>query len=164
MSPNAFSTSKQAYEFCKTSGLLSERVALVLRALIDAPGPMNQTMTHQAVIRVTGKMMEKYSISPRFAVLERMGLIREAGRGDCPVSGRQTVFYEPTSCRPLCTEAEAMNVPRRADSISKMKLRIAELETENNQLKELMEIRSDRFRDREQKIAFNRVEMQTALF
>lgn len=166
MSETAFQTSKEAYEYCKENGLLSERADAVLKALIDSAGPMNQTMVHNAIIRETGVVgMQKYSISPRFAVLERMGLIREVGEGPCPVSKRRTVFYEPTLNKPVMTEAQAENsAPDKKRTISDLTKRVAELEDENKKLRELLNMRSASFREREERIRNAPVEVQAPLF
>jgi hypothetical protein len=154
-------TSREAYQYLIDNDLISPRVAEVLKALVDASGPMNQTMTHQAIIRVTGKVgLEKYSVSPRFAVLERMGLIQEAGRGACPVTGRTTVFYEPTYARPLKTETEATKNIGRKESEATLRRQNAELTEENAKLRELLDMRTSTFEQRDQKIRLTRVELQ----
>jgi hypothetical protein len=164
MSTESFQSSREAYQHCLATGLISRRVAEVLETLVDA-GPMNQTMVHQAIIKRTGIVgLEKYSVSPRFAVLERMGLIREIGRQPCPVSRRSTVFYEATNLRPLCTEAEAMDVAPRKNSMAQLKAENAELRTENEKLRELLNVRTAAVNHREDCIRKNPTPVQTTLF
>ena len=164
MISDTFTTSREAYAWCVEQGLISKRVEEVLQVLLD-DGPMNQTMAHQAIVRKTGIVgLEKYSISPRFATLERMGLIRSIGQQACPVTKRSTNFYEATNRRPICTEAEANNsAPRRA--------LIKSLEAENKELKEqlakateLLNMKSEAFKDRERRMKAEPVAIQTSLF
>lgn len=164
MSSESFSSSVEAYRHCVDSGLISRRVAEVLETLVDG-GPMNQTMVHQAIVKRTGIVgLEKYSVSPRFAVLERMGLIREIGRQPCPVSRRATVFYEATHSRPLCTEAEAMDAGPRKNSLKQLKAENAELREENEKLRELLNVRAAAVAHKEERIRERPTPVQTTLF
>lgn len=166
MSEATFETSKEAYDYCMEQGLLSQRVAEVMKALVDASGPMNQTMVHQAIVRESGKVgLEKYSISPRFVVLERMGLIREAGKGACPVTKRTTIFYEPSLLKPVMSEPEAMKAaPDRKRTISELERQNKELTEENAKLRELLNMRSASHAERERRIRETPVAVQTQLF
>ena len=162
MSSESFSSSREAYRHCVESGLISKRVAQVLAVIVDQ-GPMNQTMAHQAIVKETGIVgLEKYSVSPRFAVLLRMGLIREIGRQRCPVSRRATVYYEATHSRPLCTEAEAMDVAPRKNSLAQLKAENAELKKENARLAELLNTRTLAAQHREECIRHRPVPVQTS--
>ncbi len=164
MSTETFQTSKEAYDYCVANGLISKRVQEVLQVLNYGSAPaMNQTMVHQAIVRMTGNVaLEKYSVSPRFAVLERMGLIREAGRQPCPVTRRTTMFYEATTNRPRCTEAEAMKAPNRRETIAALKKELAEVRGERDQLRELLNLRSASFHERERRLASSPVLVQTS--
>jgi DNA-binding MarR family transcriptional regulator len=165
MNPETFATSREALAWCIEHGVISTRVADVLRALVEADGPMNQTMTHSAVVRITGNLaLSKYSVSPRFAVLERMGLIRETGSAPCPISGRSTVFYEATSSRPTCTEGEAMASADRKETMRALKLELAEVTKERDQLRELLQLRSASHAAREKRIRETPVPVQTFMF
>ena len=159
-----FATAKEAYDWCIANKVVSQRVAEVLHAL-TLNSPMNQTMTHQAIIRSTGKVgLEKYSVSPRFAVLERMGLIREHGRLPCPVTKRTTVFYEATWQRPKMTEGEALKSGDKKELNTQLRRQVAELEKEVRDLRELLNLRSASFADRESRIAAAPVHVQESLF
>jgi hypothetical protein len=126
-------------------------------------GPMNQTMAHQAIIRKSGIVgLEKYSISPRFATLERMGLIRNVGQQCCPVTKRTTNFYEATNNRPACTEAEANNAAPRRALLKAQAARIKELEEQVAKLTELLNMKSEAFKDRERRIKEAPVATQTS--
>ncbi|MDX2187741.1 MAG: hypothetical protein SFV32_12470 [Opitutaceae bacterium] len=142
MSNESFQTSSEAYHWAVDSGVVSEREAQVLNVLQQ--GRMNQTMAHQAIVRLTGKSIEKYSVSPRFAVLLRMGLIREVGKGPCPVSNRTTVFYELTNQRPKCTHAEALkqNKDERQKTREVLERELREMQEENQRLRALLDIRT----------------------
>lgn len=164
MSTESFASSREAYQHCVETGLISKRVAEVLETLVEN-GPMNQTMAHQAIVKKTGIVgLEKYSVSPRFAVLERMGLIRQIGRQQCPVSRRATVFFEATNARPVCTESEAMSVAPRKNSLAQLKAENAELRSDNEKLRELLNLRSAAVAEREERIRANPTPVQTTLF
>lgn len=160
--PESFQTSREAYEHCVESGLISKRVAEVLEVLVE-DGPMNQTMAHQAIVRRTGIMgLEKYSISPRFATLERMGLIRVVGKQPCPVTRRPTVYYEATNLPPKCTEAQANDARERRSTIKSLEARCAELEADKKQLTELLNLKSGSFHERERRIKNTPLAIQTS--
>lgn len=164
MNPESFSSSRESYRHCVESGLISKRVEQVLAVIVEQ-GPMNQTMAHQAIVKETGIVgLEKYSVSPRFAVLERMGLIRQIGRMRCPVSRRATVFFEATNSLPLCTEAEAMDVAPRKNSMAQLKAENAELRAENEKLRELLNVRTAAVAHRDECIRANPTPVQTTLF
>lgn len=161
----SFQTSREAYEWCLENNVISQRVADVLKALVEADGPMNQTMTHTVVVRITGNLgLSKYSVSPRFAVLERMGLIREVGPNPCPVSGRSTMYYEATCAQPTCSEAHAMKVADRKETMNALKLENKELREEAAKLRELLNLRSASHAERERRIKAAPVAVQTHLF
>lgn len=165
MSSESFASSIKAYRHAVDSGLVSRRVAEVLETLVDAGVPMNQTMVHQAIVKRTGIVgLEKYSVSPRFAVLERMGLIREIGRQPCPVTKRATVFYEATRSKPVCTEAEAMDAGPRKNSLKQLKAENAELREENEKLRELLNVRQAAVAHREVILTQRPAAVQTTLF
>lgn len=163
MSEEPFSTSAEAFKWCVENGVVSQRVAEVLKVLCDGMHAMNQTMAHQAIIQETGKVgMEKYSVSPRFVVLERMGLIRQVGKLPCPVTGRTTLFYEPTNTRPKCSEAEALKPQKTRESDEALRKEIAELKEDNAKLRELLAIRSARSKERSESIRRTPIAIQTS--
>lgn len=160
---NTFPSSREAYEFCVANNLISKRVAEVLKVL--AGGPMNQTMAHQAIVRETGRVaLEKYSVSPRFAVLERMGLIRDIGRQRCPVTGRSTTFFEATNTPPTCTEKQASDMAARRATMATLKAELAEVRKENENLREILNLRSASFHERERRLKETPVAVQTTIF
>jgi len=164
MNSEPFATSREAYTWCVEQGLISKRVEEVLQVLVD-DGPMNQTMAHQAIIRKTGIVgLEKYSISPRFATLERMGLIRSIDSQACPITHRTTKFYEATNRRPICTEAEANNsAPRRA-LIKSLEAQVKDLTSQLGKATELLNMKSEAFKEREKRIKAEPVAVQGSLF
>ena len=122
MSESTFATSRQAYEYCMAHGLITQREALVLDALVNC-GPMNQTMTYRQIVRATGDSdMVDRSVGPRFAVLERKGLIREVGKRKCPYTDRLTVFYEATANKPVVEQAEQTVVSGHPHRLSSERL------------------------------------------
>lgn len=164
MSSETFASSRDAFNWCLEKGIISQRVADVLKVLVEG-GAMNQTVAHTAVVRATGNVaLQKYSVSPRFAVLERMGLIREIGRNPCPVTGRMTMFYEATCARPRMTEAEAMNAARSRETRAQLQAELRELREEARQLRELLNIRSASHAERERLIRQAPAQVQTNLF
>lgn len=164
MSEVSFQTSRAAYLWCVENKLVSKRIAEVLDVMTEEGAPMNQTMVHQAIIRKTKNVaLEKYSVSPRFAVLERMGLIRESGRQICPVSRRSTVFFEVVCAAPMMTEAEAMNAAKRRETMATLKRENAELRKENESLRELLQQRSAAYQAREERIRTAPVLHQTSM-
>lgn len=165
MNEETFQNSKEAYEWTKTAGVLSESIAETFKAICEE-FPANQTMIHVAIVKATGRTaLQKYSVSPRFAVLMRMGLITISNRSACPVTGRTTAFYSPTLRRPTCTEAEAAKAARTREDVAPLKARIRELEDENRQLRELLEIRSASHKQAEERIRVRQpIELQSNLF
>lgn len=160
---NTFPSSREAYEYVVAKGFVSKRVAEVLHAMLA--GPMNQTMAHQAIVRETGNVaLEKYSVSPRFAVLERMGLIRDIGRQRCPITGRSTTFFELTNLEPACTEKEASDMAARRATMATLKAEIKELRKERDDLREILNLRSASFQERERRLKENPVAVQTSMF
>ena len=165
MSEKKFETAKAAYAWCLENKVISQRVAEVYQALCDGMSAMNQAMVHQAVIVATGKVgLERYSCSPRFSVLLRMGLIRVTGKGPCPVTGRQTVFYEPTLARPVMTEAEAYASAMKRENAAELRRELEAVKKENAQLNELLNLRSASFHEREARIAATPLAIQPELF
>jgi hypothetical protein len=153
MSEATFSSSREALQWCLEQGLISQRISEVLRVLTDSGEAMNQTMAHIEVVRATGNVsLQKYSVSPRFAVLHRMGLIREVGLNPCPITGRHTMFYEATCSRPCMSEAEAMHSTDRRQTNAQLKAENAELKKEVGQLRELLNIRSASHAENEKRL------------
>jgi hypothetical protein len=121
-------------------------------------------MAYNYVVKVTGQVaLQKYSISPRFAVLIRMGLIRECGQGPCPLTGQTTTFYEATLTRPVMAESEALKAPRQ---MGRADLKLIEenraLKEEIAALKELLQVRSAGHKYRDDMITRAPVPVQTA--
>ena len=88
-------TSREAYEFCLTHGLVGDLEAKVYGVLVQH-GPMNQVMAWNFLNQLDPSLL-RHSVTPRFASLKRKGLIREIEKRPCPFTGRATVFFEAVS-------------------------------------------------------------------
>jgi len=162
---STFSTSKEAYDWCIENGVISKRVADVLKVMADDMMPMNQTMAYNAVVKDTGNVaLEKYSVSPRFAVLERMGLIEEAEKSACPVTGRTTVFYRLTLRKPVMSEGEAVKNAGKRALVSSLKAELKELKEKCAKLEELLNMRSASHAERQRRIAAAPRQTQAEMF
>ena len=97
MKPPPFQTSIEAYHWCLTNGLITDREKQILDVL-NRRGPMNGTMACIAIredYREPG--LSRDSIVPRFATLRRLGTIEQIGKQQCPITHRMTVFYRATT-------------------------------------------------------------------
>jgi hypothetical protein len=103
-------------------------------------------------------------VSPRFAVLERMGLIEQVGKHPCPVTGRSTVFFRSTNEKPRCSEGEALKPKKSRVNEAALLKQIEDLKKENAQLMQLLEIRRAKYANREEKLKAARIEIQETLF
>jgi len=132
-------TSREAYRELLESGKLSERLEQVLWAL-EKEGPGNRTMVWMRVNKRTDKLIPIDSISPRFAVLERMGMVRQAGIKPCPQTRRNTIWWERTeTIKPLMPASEAnkavgMLRQRNRESVTTLAERIRILDKRLNRL------------------------------
>jgi hypothetical protein len=121
-----FQTSKEAYEWCLANNVVSHRMLEVF-SVICGKGPINAGMVYRELQEINPSLTE-HSITPRFAVLLRMGLIHIVDKRACPYTKRNTVFYEATNQLPTCTMAEAI-------AMVKGKPMVARLLHENEELK-----------------------------
>ena len=85
-------TSKEAYH--KMSSLLSKRRFQVYECLYLF-GPMTQMETFVKLQHVS-----QHSVTPRFAELRDMGVIREVGERECTVTGINVILWDVTSNLP----------------------------------------------------------------
>lgn len=155
-------TSNEAYAYCIDKGLISQREAEVLKAITEK-GRMNQSMAHAEVALSTNNPhLQRHSIGPRFAMLERMGLIRQDGKDECPFTGRQTLFYVATGNKP--THRPKNSAAEHRQTVAALQDRIKELETENGKLRELLNMRSTAHKEREERLRKWPTAKQESLF
>lgn len=165
MKEQTFETSLAAYNHAIEHELIGARAALVLKALVDATQPLNQRMVYQAIVKETGTVgLDKDSVSPRFSTLLRLRMIREVGKGKCPLSGRQTMFYEATTTIASGVPLEIDERAERRASLKTLTRENAELKRRVAELEELLNMRSAAMRERDAKIKITPVEVQTTLF
>lgn len=91
-------TSIEAFHEIKANGLLSERRFQVYECLFES-GPLTQNECHQLIS--SDNMITKQSIGPRFAELERVGVITEVGKRVCSVTGKNCIIWDVTKKLPL---------------------------------------------------------------
>lgn len=124
-------TSKEAYEQIKSNGTLGKTLDMVLECVALA-GPINQTEACEWINKRQKTNKQKYSYSPRFAVLERMGLIEQHSVEPCPVSGRPTVKWASTCLTvPIMKSTEATKLTAKSknlDTIESLAKKIKDLE------------------------------------
>ena len=88
-------TSTLAYQEMKESGVLGKRRWQVYRELF-LNGPLCCRCLFETM-RTAGRPMLKDTLNPRFAELERMGVIRLIGQHVCPYTGRLTDEWDVTA-------------------------------------------------------------------
>jgi hypothetical protein len=93
-------TSIDVFHQIKAEGLLSKR-KLEAYEIIVFHGPITQMETAR---RANARGALDHSITPRFAELEREGVIKEIGKRKCSISGRETHIWETTGKKPLKLE------------------------------------------------------------
>lgn len=118
-------TSKQAYEYIRTNGILDKRHWQTYDYLFRY-GPLTPNEVHAKIEENEGHT-NKPSITPRFARLERMGIIRELGERICSVTKMTCCYYDVTS-----------KVATREDFLESKLPSRKELEAENKELRELL--------------------------
>jgi hypothetical protein len=89
-------TSLAAYRAIQENGLLSKRRFEVYDAIVHH-GPITQGETWKE--HFLNK--QRHDIGPRFAELERRGVIRIVGTRPCRVTGRSAYIYEATDALPI---------------------------------------------------------------
>jgi DNA-binding MarR family transcriptional regulator len=88
------STSINVYKQIEAEGLLSKRRFEVYRAIYNK-GPMTQNETLHYL------NAPQSSITPRFAELERMGVIKAIGERSCSITGRVVLVWQTTNNLPV---------------------------------------------------------------
>jgi hypothetical protein len=91
-------TSLRAYHEIKASGLLSG-LLWVIYDLLFTNGPLTQNETHRLLAGQHG-FGNKPTITPRFAELERKGVVVPVGKRFCAVSGNVCLAYDVTAHLP----------------------------------------------------------------
>ena len=82
-------TSTEAYEHLVTNGTLAEKNRVVYDHLFHS-GPTTQKKTERAFNDRT------YTLRPRFAQLEKMGLVKTVGDEVCEETGRRNLLWDVT--------------------------------------------------------------------
>lgn len=95
-------TSAEAYQEIKDSGLLSKRRFDVYEELyLGGPGTQTEVV-HRLWAKIPGKkMVGQPSFTPRFAELERLGVIVETGERQCTITGKRCIEWETTTNLPV---------------------------------------------------------------
>ena len=88
-------TSREAYYVGRFSGLIARIEAEVLQDVIDHPG----TTQKESAIRLGDRSTR--SVTPRFAPLVRMGLLRTGTKRKCSCSQRNAITYYPTFAKEI---------------------------------------------------------------
>lgn len=88
-------TSIDVYREIEAEGLLSKRRWEAYSTLFNH-GPITAMETAR---KIPGTL--DHSISPRFAELKRMGLIREVGERACRITGRNCIIWDVTNNLPI---------------------------------------------------------------
>lgn len=90
-------TSIAVYRQIEAEGLLSKRRWEVYDTIFKH-GPMSIGMVCEILSKLK---IDSRSISPRFAELKEMGVIKEVYEGTCQATGRQVIFVDVTSKLPV---------------------------------------------------------------
>jgi len=91
-------TSRFAYHTIKTNGLLSRRRFQVYQALY-LNGGMTQGEAH-AWIKKQGNKVQAQSLSPRYAELERLGVVWPSYTRPCRITGHKCIVWTVTNRLP----------------------------------------------------------------
>ena len=91
-------TSLEAYHAIKRDGLLAG-LLWTIYDLLFTNGPLTQNETHRLLAGTKG-FMNKPTITPRFAELERKGVVAPVGKRLCAVSGNVCLAYDVTAHLP----------------------------------------------------------------
>lgn len=120
-------------------------------------GPITPNETHAKIEELEGPT-NKPSITPRFARLERMGLIIDLGLRVCSVSKKECHFYDVTSKTATKTDFLNSKLPSREELQKELK----KLRLENEELKQLAKDIYAAWTDNNpEKLKPNRFEIQT---
>lgn len=100
-------TSAKAYNIAVKSGKVHGLQLAVLELVCDC----NEPPTAGEIIRdykLRSPKTQMNSLSPRFAELERRGLIQPAGERCCSVTGQKAITWEPTGFEPSKCERKTV--------------------------------------------------------
>jgi len=101
-------TSIDVYHQIEAEGLLSKRRWEVYKHLFRH-GPLTQ---REVTDQISHKFAAERSYTPRFAELEKMGVITSVGERACSITGRQVLIWDVTDCLPTKYEAPK-TMPRK---------------------------------------------------
>lgn len=107
------STSAAAYEAVAASGFLCRTLMDVYTAVHECPGS-TQAECCDWIEQKKGTRQQMRSYTPRFAVLEREGLIRANGERRCRISSRVCLTYVATPHVPAAQVKTALPPKERA--------------------------------------------------
>ncbi len=96
------------YRQIEAEGLLSKRRWEVYRHLFKL-GPLTQ---REVTDQVSSKFAAERSYTPRFAELEKMGVIESVGERTCSITGRHVLIWDVTDKLPAKYEAPK-TMPRK---------------------------------------------------
>lgn len=119
-------TSIEVYHQIKQEGLLSRRRWEVYEVIFNQ-GPMSIGMVCTELAR---RGIDSRSISPRFAELRDMELIKEVRTDICKSTGREVIFWDVTSNLPKEFKRE------KKATYKELELKITQLEAEIRYLKD----------------------------
>ena len=88
-------TSIQAYKHIMNSGVLTERQTQLYEALYQY-GPAGSREAWEEIKKIHPNIPQ-HSINPRFAELEREGVIKDVGKYECPYTKETVVAWDVTS-------------------------------------------------------------------
>lgn len=86
-------TSIEVYKQIEAEGLLSKRRFEIYRCVFN-----NGPLTQMEAARFTGLL--DHSVTPRFAELERQGVITTVGERKCSITGRRVLIWDVTDRLP----------------------------------------------------------------
>lgn len=89
-------TSIESYNAIKNEGLLG-RLQFDIYSWLYAYGPASQNK----VVEAFKLRASQSSITPRFAELEKSGVIQTVGESTCPMTGRNVLMWDVTSKLPI---------------------------------------------------------------
>ena len=91
-------TSTEVYHQIAAEGLLSKRRFQVYDTLFNR-GPLTQMETSRLIPEALD-----HSISPRFAELENLGVVKSVGERVCKITGRNVMIWDVTAHLPVKTK------------------------------------------------------------
>jgi hypothetical protein len=123
-------TSLSAYRQIKENGLLSEMRFKVYDAIVKYGPATAGEICHWHL-----RNMQQHSITPRFAELQRLGVIKIAGKRECGVTGATAIVWESSGLTPNKIERK----PTKTEIIAMQSKHIVALQAEVERLSNLAE-------------------------